>query len=397
MDCHKIWMVSGLLSLSAAFANLSEQFPEGLPVSIGSGLYFITEEDGELEFITIAERQSIEHQQNRVDINFAPLLFDVKVTKDGIKAINPRALYDKNMRIGELPVPDNLIGSVQEIPLRDTLVILGNVIDSLDIEQTVLAEGLWVSDIHGPLIVHLDESGDVLSDGNETGLSNNQGAIAVKKIVPWRQQYRGFEHIARLPDNTVIAPMKSTLDVHNRTANTAQLIRIVSFEPISQTIKMFGYPIATDEYLSPKNITLGEIVALDQNRLLIVEQGPRLDGRLWSRLYIIHLADATDLVQTDQVGLVELDDAKTLKERNVVLLKKELLLDLTEHGWIQDRVEGLLLKDEQSIIIANSGNVMRQQKNLDQHQDKFKDGITFERLNFDDSGDFWRIKFPEKI
>src|SRR5699024_846369 len=139
-------------------------FPEGLPIGIGSGLYFIGEDNGELKFVTVTDRgpnadsPKVDGTETKIFIvpDYTPLMMDVTVGKNGAIATNARQLNDDNGNISGLPLPKDLVGSTHEIPLTETLDVLESKTNGLDVEGIVADGngGYWLSDEYGPFLIH---------------------------------------------------------------------------------------------------------------------------------------------------------------------------------------------------------------------------------------------------
>ena len=67
------------------------QFPEGIPMGIGSGLYFMGEEQGKLKFVTVTDRGAnadapqLDGGESKIFVtpNFIPTMMDVVVDEKG--------------------------------------------------------------------------------------------------------------------------------------------------------------------------------------------------------------------------------------------------------------------------------------------------------------------------
>ncbi len=403
-------------------------FPEGLPIGIGSGLYFIGEENGELKFVTVTDRgpnadsPKVDGTETKIFIvpNYTPLMMDVTVGKNGAIATNARPLHDDNGNISGLPLPKGLVGSTHEIPLTETLDILESKTNGLDVEGIVADGngGYWLSDEYGPFLIHIDAQGKILEQLGPTPNEAEKGiATGLPNIIKWRQPNRGFEGIARLPDGTIVAPVQSTLDIDGKTAKKAGFTRLVSYHPETKATKMIAYPIDVDAYESPKDAKIGDIVALDQDRILIVEQGKDKNGEMRNLVYVVNMKNASDLAQFDEKQAPEFNTMAELNQRGIQLAEKELLIDLREYGWRQEKAEGLALVNDHTIALINDndfgvqttlvnpvGKSKMKDYSLNGDKQLMLDGkvvdttIAIEPLPAPDNiSDFWVIKFPEKI
>lgn len=148
-------------------------------------------------------------------------------------------------------------------------------------------------------------------------------AGGLPNILKWRQANRGFEGITRMPDGRIIAAVQSTLDIDGKSKNSAQFTRLVSFNPETGKTEMYGYPIDVEAYKKAKDAKIGDIVALDDNRLLIIEQGGDKNKVMRNLVYVVDLSLASDLSSFDKDKAPEFDDAAQLKARGIKLAEKK--------------------------------------------------------------------------
>ncbi len=191
-------------------------------------------------------------------------------------------------------------------------------------------------------------------------------AGGLPNIIKWRQPNRGFEGLTRLPDGRILAAVQSTLDVDGKSKNKAQFTRLVSFDPASGKTAMYGYPIDVDSYKKAKDAKIGDIVALDNQRILLIEQGTDKDRQMINKIYLVDLAQASDLSKFDGQGkALEFDDAKDLARRGVKLAQKRQVADLRKLGWRQEKVEGLALIDDRTLAVINDNDFGLQARLID--------------------------------
>ncbi|CAI0994446.1 esterase-like activity of phytase family protein [Serratia proteamaculans] len=362
------------VSYQGAFA---QHFPQGLPVGIGSGLVFNGREGNDLLLTTLTDRgpnadaPAVGEQEAKIFANpeFVPLLMDIRVGGGKAVASNSRPLHDQQGPISGLPLPAGLIGSTNEVALSDTLKTLQGDKRGLDTEG-ITADGkggYWLCDEYGPFLIHIDSQGKILA---KYGPMSEQGEQAVAgglpNIIKWRQPNRGFEGITRLPDGRILAAVQSTLDVEGKSKNKAQFTRLVSFDPASGKTAMYGYPIDINSYKKAKDAKVGDIVAVDNQHILLVEQGSDKDKQMINKIYLVDLSQATDLTAFDGKGkALEFDDAKDLAKRGVKLAQKREVVDLRKLGWQQEKVEGLSLIDDRTLAVINDNDFGLQAKLVD--------------------------------
>ncbi|WP_061796189.1 esterase-like activity of phytase family protein [Serratia ficaria] len=357
--------------------EFAKNFPQGLPVGIGSGLVFNGRQGGDLLLTTLTDRgpnadaPKVGEREAKIFANpqFVPLLMDIRIGGGKATAGNPRPLHDERGPIGGLPLPAELIGSTNEVALSDALQRLPSDRRGLDTEGIVGdgQGGYWLCDEYGPFLIHIDGKGKILAKYGPTAQPGEQAvAGGLPNIIKWRQPNRGFEGLTRLPDGRILAAVQSTLDVDGKSKNKAQFTRLVSFDPASGKTAMYGYPIDVDSYKKAKDAKIGDIVALDNQRILLIEQGTDKDRQMINKIYLVDLAQASDLSKFDGQGkALEFDDAKDLARRGVKLAQKRQVADLRKLGWRQEKVEGLALIDYRTLAVINDNDFGLQARLID--------------------------------
>ena len=151
--------------------------------------------------------------------------------------------------------------------------------------------------------------------------------------------------------------MQSVLNVENETKSSALFTRIVEFDPETKESKMYAYPVNTEDYNSPQDCKIGDIYAVDDNTILLIEQGKDKDGKMQNYIYKADLSNATDITNVTYEGKeLEYVKDKSLIE-NINFADKELLVDLRENGWIAEKAEGItMLPDKKTIALINDND-----------------------------------------
>lgn len=248
-----------------------------------------------------------------------------------------------------LPIPQG-IGSTGEAALDDTNKILGYDPNGLDPEGLTFAKdgSMWISDEYGPFLSHFDKDGRLI-----TKLSPGNG---IPEIFKYRTPNRGAEGVSTLPDGTLVFMEQSVLNLKHdskSSGKTASFCRIALIDPLTHAVKTVGYPVNTD-YKKPGDAKLGDVLAVDQNTLLIIEQGKDKNGKMQNRIYKVDISKAADLTDAKKDGLEPefFKDAGGFK-----LAKKTLLLDLRPLGWDIEKAEGLtILPDRQTLVVTNDND-----------------------------------------
>jgi len=362
------------VSYAGAFTS---NFPQGLPVGVGSGLVFNGRQGNVLQLTTVTDRgpnadaPTVGKQEAKIFAapQFTPLLMDIRISDGQAVAGNARPLHDGQGPIVGLPLPAGLIGSTNEVALNDRLQTLPSDKRGLDTEGITPDGhgGYWLCDEYGPFLIHVDNKGKILAKYGPQPQQGEQAiAAGLPNILKWRQPNRGFEGITRLPDGRILAAVQSTLDVDGKTKNTAQFTRLVSVDPASGKTAQYGYPIDIDSYKKAKDAKIGDIVALDNQRILLIEQGSDKNKQMINKIYLVDLRQASDLTAFDGQGkALEYDDAKALARRGVQLAQKREVADLRKLGWQQEKVEGLALIDSRTLAVINDNDFGLQARLVD--------------------------------
>jgi len=352
------------INYSGAFASA---FPNGLPVGIGSGLLFTGKQGDALTFATVTDRgpnaDAPKVGQNEAKIfvtpDFAPQLMSIRVENGKAEATNVRPLHDDKGNINGLPLQSGVIGSTNEVALSDTLKTLTGDNRGLDTEGITPdgKGGFWLCDEYGPFIVNVDGKGKILAIHGPQALDGEKSiAGGLPNIIKWRQPNRGFEGITRMPDGRIIAAVQSTLDIDGKSKKKALFTRLVSFDPATGKTAMYGYPI-DDVYDKNSDAKIGDIVALDDQHILLIEQGGDKNDVMRNNIYKVDLSQASDLSAFDKPGeYPEFDSADQLATRGITLARKTLAVDLRKLGWQLEKAEGLALIDSNTLAVANDND-----------------------------------------
>lgn len=143
---------------------------------------------------------------------------------------------------------------------------LGYDINGLDPEGIAIDKdgNFWISDEYGPFIIKVDKNGKILEK-----LEPGNG---LPEIVKHRIPNRGIEGLTIDKNGNIYAAVQSTLNVDGKTKDTAIFTRVLKIDPDTKEVKTFAYPIDKN-YKSNSAAKIGDIYAVDENKLLIIEQG----------------------------------------------------------------------------------------------------------------------------
>lgn len=341
-------------------------FPAGFPMGVGSGLVFTGRNGDKLTFTTVTDRgpnaDAPKYQGHDAKIfatpDFTPSLMTITVDGKTAQATALRKIHDDQGPISGLPLPSSLVGTTNEIALNDVLKQQPDDSRGLDTEGITPdgKGGFWLADEYGPFLIHIDAQGKILQKFGPTPEKNEQGiASGLPNIIKWRQPNRGFEGITRMPDGRILAAVQSTLNIDGKTKNRAIFTRLVSFDPATGKTAMYGYPLDVNHWKKMADAKIGDMVALDNHQVLVIEQGADKEKVMHNIIYRVDLDKATDLTPFDQQP-AEWDDAATLAKRGISLAKKQEVVDLRKLGWQPEKAEGLALIDAKTLAVTNDND-----------------------------------------
>lgn len=352
--------------LKVPFSESTENyFAGGLVTGFGSAVTFKGfDQEGNPQFYAITDRgpnadaPQYNHGEKVTEAKiflcpeFTPSI-GVLTIKDGAAVVSESIQIKDavNQKISGLPLTPGEVGATGEAALGMHMNLLGYDNNGLDTEGIAVDkdENFWVCDEYGPFIAKIDGTGKLLEKyAPGTGLP---------EILSNRIPNRGFEGLTITPSGKVIASVQSVLDVNGETSKKASFVRFVEFDPETKATKMYAYPVDTTMYKSPKDCKIGDIYAIDDNTLLVIEQGKLADKTMSNKIMKISLKNATDITNITYAGK-ELEYAsKEELENTVNFVEKELFIDLRAAGWTAEKAEGIcVLPGGRMIAVINDND-----------------------------------------
>lgn len=338
------------------YSGDESEFKDGFKTGFGSALAFKNiNSDGTIEFYALTDRgpnaDIPKYLKDDKSVpgkffpapNFTPSIGILKVDNKKAEIIDKIELKDSTGKnITGLPLPLNRIGSTGEVALDLNMNSLGYDINGLDPEGIAIDKdgNFWISDEYGPFIIKVDKNGKILEK-----LEPGNG---LPEIVKHRIPNRGIEGLTIDKNGNIYAAVQSTLNVDGKTKDTAIFTRVLKINPDTKEVKTFAYPIDKN-YKSNSAAKIGDIYAVDENKLLIIEQGKQ-KGKMENLIYLVDFSKADDITT---LGNLE-SKGNDLK---IKLGEKKLVVDLRKHGWDTEKAEGLtLLPDNKTIAIINDND-----------------------------------------
>ena len=201
-----------------------------------------------------------------------------------------------------------------------------------------VADGYWVSEEYRPSLWYVGRDGTVRQRYTPRPVA--PGDRPLPAVILDREANRGFEGVGVWPSGHVVAALQSPLLVGGGGSRVA---RLVVLDPASGDAWTLAYEL--DGPLRK----VGDVAALDEGRLLVVEHGPMGLGGPWS--------GAVYLLDTRRAGRVP--DGVTPETGNSVrLADKSLVLDLGAAGWPAglEKPEGLAVLDDRTLAVVNDND-----------------------------------------
>lgn len=250
-----------------------------------------------------------------------------------------------------LPIIPGKTGSTGEVALDINLNVIGYDNDGVDTEGIAVDKygNIWTCDEYGPFLIKFDSNGKMLE--------KYAPGDGLPQVLKYRIANRGFEGLTITPSGKILVAVQSVLDIEGKTKDNALFIRIVEFDPKTKETKMYAYPVESSDYNSPKDCKIGDIYAVDDKTLLVIEQGKDKYKDMQNYIYKVDLTNADDITDITYEGkeLEYVEDKSLIKDVNFA--KKELLVDLRKNTWIAEKAEGItLLPDNKTIVVVNDND-----------------------------------------
>ena len=167
-----------------------------------------------------------------------------------------------------------------------------------------------------------------------------------------------MEGLSISPSGKVFSSVQSILDINGET-NNALFTRIVMYDPKTKKTKMYAYPVNMTKFKKAKDLKIGDIYAVNDKQLLVIEQGKDNNGEMRNVINLVDISKATDLTGKKVNGkeLETISNPEDLKKLNIRMASSKEILNLREHGWDMEKAEGLtLLPDGKTIAIVNDND-----------------------------------------
>ncbi|WBW97828.1 esterase-like activity of phytase family protein [Oceanirhabdus sp. W0125-5] len=358
-------------------------------VGFGSSMTVKSEEDSKVTLYLLTDRgpnmdgPCVDNKSSKVFIipDFIPHVVEVELVGDKAeckKIIKLRSV--KGEYASGIPIEPGELGTTNEIALDGEMNRLEYDDNGLDVEGIAMDRSghIWICDEYGPFIIEYDQGGNELrrfSPGN-----------GIPDVFKERHPNRGFEALTVTPNGKIYAAVQSILDIKGETYDTGTFIRVLEINPMSGETREFAYPHDIEEYKRTRDGKIGDMYAISDNKILLIEQGKSKKGKR-NMLYLIDISGADDISEFLINGKAPeyCCDRDELKEVNFI--KKELIMDIRDLGWKFYKAEGLaVLSDRKTIFIINDNDFGVDIKVKDKARDEKKPNI--KDYSYDGEGTF---------
>lgn len=290
---------------------------QNVPIGGFSGLMFVKKENEEFIFKTITDRGpngwQIDLDRPFLVPDFSPEIVTIK-TNTNSKTINVTEELKLKKRNGT-PASGLPNHRREENPIDVYGHMYSVDADGLDTEALVSdgEDGYWVVEEYGPTLVHLTSDGKInkrLFPGYE-----------LPKIYSERKTNRGFEGMARI-ENKIYGILQSPIP------NDGNFNRIAEFD-------LETYKTSAEYFykLDEQSDRVGDMIALPDNSLLVIEQNGKSGEKSYKKIYRI------SLTKSDEI------------------LTKELVVDLDQTEFKNhEKVEGLTFIDSTHLALVNDND-----------------------------------------
>ena len=368
--------------------DLKAAFPKGFPLAVGSAMALKSiNSDGSIDFYVLTDRGSNADGPNIVvggstygtkvfpAPGFAPT-FGVLRLANGVATVTSITplLNEKGGKLTGLPLPVGTPGSSSEVALNEALLALPGDPMGLDPEGIVYDKvngKLYISDEYGPFIVKVDAATGKIEERFAPAIA---GSTASKPVLPavlnLRRANRGMEGLAMdaagALHGLVQSPLDAKVTADDGTAvsvsKTALFLRWLVLNPTTGATKTYAFPLSKSDWSKSDTgqAKMGDIAYVAPGKFLAIEQGLNAAGVLINKIMLVEIpADATD---SNAIG-AELEassaTAKSVKGADwtkVVPLKRTLLLQLNDAGWLAEKAEGLTVVNGDTIALINDND-----------------------------------------
>jgi hypothetical protein len=278
--------------------------------------------------------------------DFQPFISLIKVSP-GKSAIVESVI---KLEASGLPLPPALQQAKMEIPLDINFNRLECDAKGIDSEGLAVdrSGNFWVAEEYMPSLLKFSPDGKLLE---RIGFDNG-----IPEILKYRLENRGIEALTITPSGKLVYLPESVLNIEGKTAQSARFIRLMEFDPKTRMTKMYAYEYDDNVYKSPDVVKIGDIVAIDDHKFLLIEQGKKPNGEMRNTIQLIDTKEATEISALKLTDGKELEFASAADLKKINTIKKQFVADVKDLGWPYEKMEGIAYIDPLHIAIINDND-----------------------------------------
>ncbi|MDD9268508.1 esterase-like activity of phytase family protein [Paenibacillus sp. GCM10023248] len=372
--------------LTGKYELKAPDLAEGIKMGVGSSLTHLPG-DPDNVFYTTADRGP----NGQIDVNgktlrtfpiasYTPTIYKIEVSSGEIKILDKWPLKLS----GNDPVSGtSAITGLPNIKGRDEAPYDAKGEKELSYDPYGLdIEGLaynpkddtfWISDEYGPSIVHVKRDGTII----ERIVPKGWSAQAATPLVPAHEnlpdvynklrQNRGAEAVGITPDGKyMFMAMQNALRNPDKAMDNSRQVRIIKFDLTTlQPVAEFAYMLENASQfknLAQGDIVISDMVAVNENTLLIDERDKFSgDKAQLKRIYQVDLSSATNILgKFDTVAAagktLEQMSVQDLKTASILPVKKWTVLDAVSFKFPFEKIEGVSLVNDDTLVITNDND-----------------------------------------
>jgi hypothetical protein len=338
-----------------------------------SGIYYIP--NTEFEFYIINDRglnipieDSAVGKGKEIKVfpfpDYAQKLIRVKGLKNEIviKEVLPLK-KSENQTLNGLPIPFSL-QSHEEVAWSD---FEGTTIPhsklGVDIEALVFENDsiFWFAEEYRPSVWCMNKNtGEAVKV--YAPFQEDENSYTLPEVLKNRRPNRAFEAIAYTPDKKIYALLQSAMwNPDKSMEKKSRLSRLIQINPESNEVKTFIYEMNDAKAdVRIKDWKIGDMVAIDENRFLVLEHGNKKKD-IYIDVYLIDISQATDIVNepTNNKTIESYETAENLNEKTgIKSVQKTHLFDLLAAGYNPDlgKPEGMTMIGDSLLVLLNDND-----------------------------------------
>jgi hypothetical protein len=370
----------------------------GLALARDGRLFAVGDRGPNLKVKLAAEHYGLEHLRDVEGADKAKVMPALEIGP----AIVELRLEDEIAVVGVLPLQDPSGHAISGLPtpgsancvLEPALAADGRRLDpdpgGADSEGLAVTRdgGFWIGDEYGPSLLRVRSDGTIERRLVPQGCASGGTAYPMEAVLPAiaakRHVNRGFEAMALSADEQKLHLVFQSPLAHpdQETHERACHCRLWTIElATGAVLAEYLYPLdppesfrrdAAEDKVSRADVKVSEMVALSDNRLLLLERISHT-----TKLYVVELDAAAALPPQE----LEIQRRPTLEERSAAgtlelpVLGKTLVLTTDDLPQVCKDMEGMVVLGERSLLLVNDNDF----------------GIE------DAQTEFWRIDLPEPL